>query len=90
MLPSVWSICVVLLCTIADFAGALPSEKTCVEQTGSDQYGVPQVHDIFYAMSYNWRRNISITDGFFNVEETNVVVDVPEDVFGFFAIVSAG
>jgi len=69
---------------------ASPAAKTCTEQTGSDSLGVPLVDQKFYAMSYNWRNDSSLDDGFFVVEGQQIVADVPDEVFGFFAIASSG
>ena len=79
-----------LLALATTLSNAAPSAKKCSSQTGSDELGVPTVDERFYAMSYLWRNNSDIEDGFFEVTGDKIIVNVPSNSFGFFAITSSG
>ena len=74
--------------------GALPSLKRCDEQAGSDSLGVPELFADgvvgFHAMSTLWERESSLADSFFELVGGKLFVNIPEQAYGLFAIVSSG
>ena len=88
LLVSVVFVIVVLVATV----NAVPSQKLCTEQAGSDALGVPTVNGGFHAMATEWAVETAVDDGFFRLSPNNdaVLFTPPDTIYGFFAITSSG